>query len=451
MREQHGTQKNTSPLLLAIVAACFGISVWVMAPGWLTVDSLNHYVDAKAGVYHDMFPVLLSWIWNKLMVFGDSPLPMLVLNLAPYWAGFYFLSEAARSRIGNWAALVPLLGFWPGIFEQVGFVWKDIIFATMMLFAWSVVIAAYFQERRPRRWERIAIPIALTIAVGVKPNGITALPFVFGAWFYVEGRRALVRTSLVSIAASLAVTAVAYGITMPSKIVRQQNFMGQYTQIYDLLGMSAGTGKVLLPSYITDQRSSDIADIRKEYWAGGVPSYFFNKNAQGDLTTSDRAKIDELFAKWSDAIKEYPSEYLHHRWENLAVQLRLGAYTPAWVGEPGIWENPLIPPFKENPISRALGDSIKGMPWAYLPWVYGLLALLSLAVSLTLTRDRLLPLLLGASSFAFFAPHFFVLPAADYRYLYYCYLAAFAAAIMAVAGLTTKPLGAAREIPAEYA
>ncbi len=423
-------------MLIGIVVVCFAASVWVMSPGWLTRDSLNHYIDAKMGVYHDMFPVLVSWIWNKLMVFGDSPLPMLILNLAPYWAAFYFLAEAARTRIGGWASLVPLLGLWPGIFEQVGFIWKDIIFGAMMLFAWSVLIAAYFQQRKLFAWEKLVLPVALTIAVGVKPNGITALPFVFGAWFYVEGRRRLIRTSLLSIAASLAVTVVAYGITAPSTIIRQHGFMWQYTQIYDLLGMSARTGEILLPDYITSQRSPQITEIRKAYSLGGIPSYFFHD--QGNLATSDPVQTDELFKKWITAVKTYPREYLHHRWENLAAQLRLGAYTPAWVGEPGILESSLIPPFEENLISSSLGTSIKTMPWAYLPWVYGLLALLSLGISLTLTRERTLPLLIAGSSFAFFAPHFFVLPAADYRYLYYCYLAAFAAAVVAIAGLTPK-------------
>jgi hypothetical protein len=426
---------HTSLRLVVLAGICFGISIWAMAPGWLTTDSLNHFVDARAGVYRDMFPVLLAWIWNKLLFLNDGPFPMLVLSVAPYWAGFYYLAEAARVRVGSWAILIPILGFWPGIYEQVGFIWKDIIFGTMTLFVWGAITAAYFQKRKLRLWERIVVPIALIIGVGVKPNGITALPFIIGAWLYIEkgSIKNFLQISIASVVASVAIALTAFTLTAPSKIIKQENFMWQYTQIYDLLGMSVASNKVLLPPYITEQRSADIAELRKSYWAGGVGPFFFHKG--GSLATADRTQIKELFTDWHAAIKKYPLEYLQHRWANLSAMLRIGEFTPAWVGEPGIWENPLIPPFNNNIISDALGASIKKMPWAYLPWAYAALAGIFLVISLLFTRERILAALMAASSAAFFGPHFFLLPAADYRYLYYCYLMAFATGVVAIAGL----------------
>lgn len=427
-----GVQKNTSLLLIAIAFGFFALSVWGMAPGWLTTDSLSHYVDAKQGVYRDMSPILLTWLWNKLLVFSDGPLPMLVLQLLAYWGGFYFLSEAARTRIGPAAPLILLCGLWPGVFEQVGFIWKDIIFGTMMLLAWSILVAAYFQQRCLRTWEKVALVVALIISVGVKQNGITSVPFVFGAWFYLEGKfkKSFVRISAAAVAATVAVTAFSMALTMPSKIVRQGNLIWQYTQIYDVLAISIAENTVLLPKHITDQRTDQLSELRKYYWPGGMNSFFFQKG--GTLGSTDPTEIDELRKAWISAVTAYPKDYLAHRWDNLSVMLRLGAYTPAWVGEPGIWENPFIPPFKETALSEALGTTLKTMPWAYLPWIYIVLAGVSFFFSMVFAQKRAIPLLLFASSGAFFAPHFFVLPAADYRYLYFCYLMAIVAVVVAL-------------------
>lgn len=433
-----GVRKNTSLLLVVAAFGCFAISVWGMSPGWLTTDSLSHYVDAKQGVYRDMSPILLTWLWNKLLVFSDGPLPMLVLQLLAYWGGFYFLSEAARTRVGPAAPLILLCGFWPGIFEQVGFIWKDIIFGTMMLLAWSMLVAAYFQQRYLRTWEKVVLVAALIISVGVKQNGITAVPFVFGAWFYLEGkfRKSFIRISAAAVAATVAVTAFSIVLTMPSKIVRQGNLIWQYTQIYDLLAISVAENTVFLPKHITDQRTGQLSELRKYYWPGGMNSFFFHKG--GTLGSTDPVEIDALRKAWLSAVIAYPKDYLAHRWDNLSVMLRLGAYTPAWVGEPGIWENSYIPPFKETTLSEALGATLKTMPWAYLPWMYVVLAGVSFLFSMLFAKNRAIPLLLFASSAAFFAPHFFVLPAADYRYLYFCYLMAMVAAVIALIDFVSR-------------
>lgn len=427
---------SISLVLLSI--CCFIISYTVMYPGWMTTDSLSQFFDARRGVYRDATPVLMSWLWNKLLIVDNSPAPMLFLNLIAYWLGFYLLADAFRTKFGLWSLLVLLFGFWPGVFEQVGFIWKDILFGTFLFAAWSIAIRSSFHNRLIYRYELCLVFILCLIGVGVKTNGIVSLPFLFMYIAHIQGyfHGQWLRNLLASSSLAVATFIVSIAITLPSEKIRQGNVMVQYTMIYDLLGISARTKNNLFPQYIHIQREEQLSNLQTAYSLGGMNSFFFKENTS--LVTMDESEQTELLTKWILAIKEYPVVYAKHRLENLSSMMRIGYFTPAWVGEPGIWENDYDLSYTSNILSDALGNTIKSHPWMYLPWLYAIICITSYG-ALLFSERRVEGNYLFLSIVAFVAPHVFLLPAADYRYLYFSYLGTIALLVLAITSVFKTP------------
>ncbi|MBI4921941.1 MAG: hypothetical protein HY834_09350 [Devosia nanyangense] len=429
-------QRMIPAAVLAVALACFAVSLWAMFPGWMTTDSLSQYLDAKTGVYRDQTPVLMSWLWNKLLPLSDGPLPMLVLDLLGYWGGFALLALGARDRIGWWACLIPLVGLWPGVLEQVGFVWKDIVFGTLMFCAWAALIRRRLRRESPRLGDDILVIVACVVGFGVKPNGIAVVPFLVAYWFVLHGwlqSRWWLRAA--AVVAITAMTVPAGNLLLTGSTVRSSgNMLAQYTAIYDLLGLGVRTESVLLPDYILAQRGCTLEQLRPFYYSGGMNGFFFDKKG-GSLATLDLQQQQELGAKWLAAVTRLPGVYLRHRWDNLASMLRLGYLTPAWVGTPGIGDNKYGLTFTPNVLSDLLGATLTASPWMFIPWLYAALHLAAYALVMLRGSERLLATMLTLASGAFFAPHLFVLPAGDYRYLYFCYLCALAMAVVAVVDL----------------
>lgn len=199
--------------------------------------------------------------------------------------------------------------------------------------------------------------------------------------------------------------------------------MAQYTMIYDLLGISALTDENWFPPYIQQQRQDQLSNIQEAYTPGGMNAFFFKGNTS--LVTLNKSERRELTTQWIAAISQHPYAYAQHRWYNFSSMLRIGYFTPAWVGEPGIWNNNYGFSFTPNPISNFLALSIKLYPWMYIPWIYAVICILSYCL-LRFYFKKTTGTYLFLAVVAFVAPHFFVLPAADYRYLYFAYLGTFA-------------------------
>lgn len=436
-----GPAAGPSLYLVLAAALCFFFSLLVMYPGWMTTDSFSQFFDARRGVYRDSTPVLMSWLWNKVLFISDGPAPMLALNLASYWAGFYWLADATRARGGRWSLLVLPVGFWPGIFEQVGFIWKDIIFGTFLFAAWALAVRAKFHGRPMRCYELGLVAVFCIVGVGVKPNGITALPFLFMFIAAVQGAFTgrLVKNFLVSCALSVAVFLSGVVPTLPSEKIRQGNFMVQYTMIYDLLGISSISDRNWLPPYIVAQRQDLLADIDNTYTLGGFGHFIFKGNTS--LITMKEDEQIALAQQWLAAVIEHPGIYAMHRWGNLSYMLRVGHATPAWVGDPGIWENEYGLSFTPNPVSDYLGASIKELPWMFLPWLYALICFAAFVLVMVSGRQRQTGAYMLLSVGGFVAPHLFILPAADYRYLYFAYLGTAALLIIAIAVSIVRDTG----------
>jgi glycosyltransferase involved in cell wall biosynthesis len=406
--------------LIAMIGFVF--SILAFFPGWMSPDSFAQYSDAKRGLYSDWHPILMAWWWRQLDQWYAGPGLFLIQNLVLYWGAWCLLALASRRWVGRYAYLIPLLGFWPGLLFPLGQIWKDIVFACSMFFAWAVLINAYAHSRKLKFIERAGVFILALFALGVKTNGMVALPFLLGFWVYVEGwqKSSWVRQVVLSLSISFMVVAASTVIVPQDRIIKMSPF--QYTQTYDLLAISVKTGKNLLPSYITSRVGGEPDQLKKLYRAGGNDALFYNTS--GSLITTNPIELSELNNLWIDAVTKNPEFYLMHRLDNFAALLRWGEKTTAYVASPQIDTNPYGFNFKKNRLSIWLTLQTDRHPWMFFPWIYLSILLIAMCALFFFKWNRFLVLSMGGSAIVFVLPHFFIAPAADYRYLYYAYFCA---------------------------
>ena len=392
-------------------------------PGWMSNDSIIQYREARAGVFNDWHPVLMAWWWRQLDRVYQGPALFLFQNLLMYWGGLGLLANAIRRDAGRRAYLIPLVGFWPAWLFVLGEIWKDVAFACSLFMAWAIILNAFFWQRRTAWFERCMLIVLLSFAVGVKTNGIVAIPFAVAFWLHNEKVRFGVRFLASATLITLTIFVLPIGVSSALQVKHDNSF--QYTQVYDLLAVSAKNERNLLPQYINMRVQLTDAELKDAYSVGHNNNFFYGLT--GDLVgLRAPAPVDaaELKKSWINAIKDHPLDYIKHRWDLFLSLLRVGQPAAAYVASPLVVNNEFGITFNANPISNWLNEQPQAHPWLFYPWIYLLLTLFATVGALIKKKHRILVTLVAGSSFAFVAPHLIIAPATDFRYLYYSYFCA---------------------------
>ncbi|MBD2750013.1 hypothetical protein IC232_25420 [Microvirga sp. BT688] len=412
---------------------CFLISLATFFPGWMSNDSVDQYGQALLGAYSDWHPPLMAWWWKQLLKVNNGPAPLLVQNLLMYWCAWGLLATAVQTQQAErsiWVVLIPIVGLWPGLVFPLGQIWKDICFAVSLFLAWMIALQAHLRERRTS-WAQRAVILALaTFAVGVKPNGVVVLPFIFGymalkeEWF----GGAIFRSATAALFLSGGCFLGSAVPLLQSQVVKTHSF--QYTQIHDLLAISVKTNQGLLPAYVMVEVNAAGHTLQQLYSPGSANGIFYSLGTP--IRTTDAERLRDLNSRWLAAVANHPIEYLQHRWEYSKELMRIGKSAAAFVAAPMTVTNPYGHDFRPNVMSNILSSISEAMPWLYFPWIYALLLIGAWAVLLFARRLIAFAAALSASAVCFVAPHFVIGPASDFRYLYYAYLCSAILAVLAV-------------------
>ncbi|WP_170298756.1 hypothetical protein [Massilia eburnea] len=414
-----------------MIALGIVVSGWAFFPGWMSNDSLIQYREARAGAFNSWHPILMAWWWRQLDHLYQGPAPFLFQNLIMYWCGIGLLTKAIGRNAGRLAYIVPIFGLWPALFFVLGEIWKDVAFACSMFMAWAIVINAYCWQRKTSTLEKGILVILLVFAAGVKTNGIVAIPFLIFFWLNNDGVGRGIR--LVALTFTIFSASVLVPFTMTRSLEVKLDNPLQYTQVYDLLAISVKTRQNLLPRYINERINLSQDELEKTYVVGQNDRLFYGYTK--DLVGLRAPSLDEatkLQDSWLKAIKDHPVSYLTHRWDNFLSLLRIGHSTAAFVASPAVVQNEFHIKFDSNGISDYLSVMPLTHPWIFYPWVYHLLTLIAAAASFLKKTHRSLAAAVLGSSFAFIAPHFFIVPASDFRYLYYSYFCSLIMVCLAV-------------------
>lgn len=431
--------------IIYLIIAFFGflISILTFFPGWMSPDSVAQYANAQVKTYSDWHPVLMAIWWRQLNFIYEGPGLFLIQNLVLYWTSLLLLTFAFDKIFGFRAILFLLVGFWPGLLFPLGMIWKDIIFAISVIFVWAIFWEKYTYKSSFNNFVRFIIVVLLLFSFGVKTNGLVLLPIMFYVWFTLEQcfeNRWITKFFMAIVATGLIVFTNMF-ITYSNNVVKTYPF--QYTQTYDLLAISVATNENLLPNYINEKLSNTNYKLKELYFIGDNNLLFYN--AVGNLMILEKNDLNDLNHKWFSSILKYPKEYFIHRYNNFISMMRIGEIWPASIAAAVIVENQYGLVFSKNTFSDLLSSTVDKYKYIYFPWVYMIILVVSLVGLNMLRKDKFMINMFGLSAFVFIAPHFFILPAADYRYLYYSYFVAIIVGVLFLLHLFDKIFRIANE------
>jgi hypothetical protein len=448
----------------ALWFASAGTALYVMLaaafPGVYTSDTVKQLIQALTGSFGDWHPPWMAWFWSVLIGLTGRVESLLFFHLGLLLLGV--VSWAAvfrRLEHPTLASLLPLLLLSPLVLGYSTMVWKDVGFAYALFLASGLVALVLTGCGR-------APPLAasagalLFFAVGIRINGLLAvLPGIAAlAWRFLPARSGTLRRAAGVASVSMGCLAlVPAGLALHAKAIgTSEEYPFQYVQLYDLAGLTARTGRNLLPGYVPAGR--DIPAMREEYrkallW--GNANHLIYPRGEGAAPlplTTQPGRQRELAVSWRRAIRQEPVAYLAHRFSVVAALMGHRTY-PYQLQSADEREDML-----REPRAKLGGAQLASAPlpgavtcrylvqriltfwrgsFLYSGWFW-LGVLLATAIAGWLRKNAPaghIMFLLSASGLLYLAPYLVVAPASDFRYLYWCALAGTLAALLGGAGL----------------
>jgi hypothetical protein len=345
---------GTVGVLLA-AGALLAVSLAVFWPGYVEYDSVGQFEQVLSGRYEDWHPPVMARLWALLHPLGGGAGPMLVVQLAGYWAGFGLIAAGlARGARRGAAIAVLLIGCWPPFLGWEGVVLKDGQLLAALLAGTGLIGFWRLADRRMPRWACGLAAVAIGYALLVRANAVFAVaPLVAGllpCWSL--RRRILTAAALVVLTLGLAPT-INHRLlgAMPSGVERTQ-------PIYDLAGIAVRAGPVAGGFTVDEARVLAARDcVRPFFW-----DPLGEDSRCGRITLRLRhAPPGQLYATLARAAAAHPVAYAAHRLAHLNSTLRW--WTPA------SWPN-AAPATGSEPNTFGLGQP--GRPAIIWQWLAAL-------------------------------------------------------------------------------
>jgi hypothetical protein len=456
-------------LLLIVTLSVAGllVSLAVNYPGFMTYDSVEQLLDARAGAYTDWHPPLMAALWRLTDRVIPGPFGMLLLQSALIWSGTALVMRAWFSRRASiaWSLLPVAVVLFPPVFSISGGIVKDVLMWAAFVLALGLAgTMRPYSAQSPSRFglHLAATLLALGLAVMLRYNAVfAAIPILTLCTARALGppnrRRLMIAAAFGFIGCAALVLAGA----------RLSNAMAAYHRqpwisvaIFDISGII---------SHLHDRQEQqalyDRIPVRIRA-PGGLdrllatyPSYYwetpFAKNPQQAafacpisddtprlhhlsrfdtcffLNPEESSAIGHL---WLRTIARHPLLWLYHRAQ---VFRHVLSSNDTHVWEPIFMSQPRGPTLtaadlsariygkhvpRLNRAQRAINDFFQQLAnsWLYRPWIYFLLGLAVLAFAVRrwdwAYRDVIL---IAASGIAHDAGLFFLAPSADFRYSHF--------------------------------
>ncbi|MGW0612818.1 hypothetical protein [Streptomyces sp. NPDC002788] len=408
--------------LAAVAAGCCLATILVFAPGYLSPDSLDQLRQARGTTpLTDWHPPVLSLVWRALIAVTGSIASMLVLQSLVFWGALWVMAwcvwALTASRAGSLAVLG--LGLLPFVLTFVGVVWKDVHAAFALLAAGAVAFTGLrIRDRRVHpavRWGLLWLGVLfLAYAMLVRKNAfLAAIPvfvmLVLALW-RDPGRRTWVMCTA-ALVAGLVVPAAA--ISLFAKPLQTEQ--GAQIMLDDLVHVlrvdelrSADVSPDLRDRLVASARECErIGALSDAYWA------CYERPADGL-----RGDSDEITSLWLREMSGHVPQYLQYR-------LRLFTSLLFETGYPykaGVSRNDLgievAHPRLEDMLDTYVNGIVTDLRWLFRGWFW-LAAALMLAVRPGKGTFSMPIRALGISSAAYILGYLPIMPATDFRYLYW--------------------------------
>ncbi|WP_030236563.1 MULTISPECIES: hypothetical protein [unclassified Streptomyces] len=428
--------------LAAVAAVCCLGTILVFAPGFLSPDSLDQLRQAEGRTpLTDWHPPVLSLVWRALIAVTGSIMSMLVLQSLVFWGALWVLSWSVWELTGSRAGSLAVLGLGPTPFVLTfaGVVWKDVHAAFALLAACAVAFTGLrirdAGARPAVRWALLGLGVLfLAYAMLVRKNAfLAALPvfvlLVLALW-RAPGRRTWV-TCAAALAAGLVVPAAA--ISLFAQPLRTEQ--GAQIMLDDLVhvltvdelrsaDVPPGLRDRLAASARECARTGALSDA---YWA------CYERPADGL-----RGDADEITSLWLREMSGHVPGYLQYRLRLFATLL----FETDYVYKPGITSNDLGVEVAHPQLEAMLGTYVNGMAadlrWLFRGWFWLAVALV-LAVRPGQGMFSMPVRALGVSSAAYILGYLPIMPATDFRYVYWPAIACSLGLLLLWLGRGTTP------------
>ncbi len=325
----------------AVVAAAalllFLASLVLFWPGVATYDSVGQFGQALAGDYDDWHPPVMAHAWAALhRAFGGAAEPMLVLQMALYWAGFGLIATAlAQERQVSAAGAVLAIGAMPLFLGWQAVVLKDTQMLGAALAACGLVAWWRLRGRRVPSWAGGVVALLLGYAILIRANAVFAMVPLAVMLFGPRTRWARLALVVVGTGAVLAVAPVINHALLdatPSGVERT-------AALYDLAGTAVRTPDAPVGLSVAETRAVAARRcVKPLFWDPlGTPERC--APVMGRLRA---LPVGELYRLLVAAIARHPLAYAEHRLAHLnsterwLVPLHWPAAAPPAASEPNM-------------------------------------------------------------------------------------------------------------------
>ncbi len=336
--------ERSAATIARVAALCAGVALTVgaFAPGYMSPDSVSQLLEARAGVYTDWHPPVMSVFWRLTDMVIPGPLGMLIVQVALFFLGLYLLFRAAEVPATLAVLLVFAVAFYPPHVSNLIVIWKDIGLGVALLL--SLALLLHGAARRSRWMAGISWAL-LSYGVAVRHNAPpAALPIALLAGQRLLGLSPWLRDTMPRLPRGLKVLALGLLFTGSSVLAGRvanhalarggQSHPVQQILLHDVLAVAIATGEPLLPSYLANQHASS-ENLRELYTPHEVPLFCCDDTPLRLRPTTDPRELAELRNSWRRALALSPGAYLKHRLAVLASLDGVGRSSvclPYWIG-----------------------------------------------------------------------------------------------------------------------
>jgi hypothetical protein len=419
----------------AVLAASYGLTLWIFYPGVMTWDAKFVYEDIAKGTLGDWQSPVMTLLWGLIDTIAPGPGSMFLLIATSYWLGFGLLSFVLATRARRAALLLPILSLMPPAFAFVGIIWRDVLFATCWLLAAGVAFAV--SERPPPiRMPAQMLALAL-VAMGVllRPNALLAAP-ILAAYASWPTRFSLRRTAILLVPAAVGFFALVQLVYYGALGATPQHPL-QSIMIFDLGGISHFAKENQYPVDWSDSENALLLNTCYQptqwdiYWRL-EPCDFVMGKIEREKALFGTSAIPKA---WLLAIGLHPLAYLQHRlvfmWSFLAAD-----NLTMWLADV---DHPMQQVFPDRAAFTALvsvHNMLKPTPLLRAgSWLLACFALCCLGSRRSGTREGAFVLGVCGSATIYVTTFLFVGVASDFRYGYWAVLAAISGAVVLASGV----------------
>jgi hypothetical protein len=431
-----------------VTLAGFTFALALLYPGQYPFDSAYQLWQARNGVFSNITPVPMVWLWSLLLDVFGNPSSLLCLNLVMFWAGLGLCSQALRAPLWLKLAGVLLVGLNPLALVQMAHLLSDAHMTALLFLAIGLIAQSL---RTGSRALIVAACILLIYAGTIRQNALIAIvPLGPLALLALRRQRRIGKGAVLAAMITAGALTAMVATTLDRLIATERHSVWQILALWDLAAISVATDQLQLPPF-THGDGLTVAELREAGAFSPVSTTYLFSHSKSGINDGFAYPYSgeqqwKLAQAWWAAVREHPLAYMTHRAQTAA--LLFGRQSEAPQGMPYFevrWAYADNPPLPTPWFAHAQQQLYRLAGQLTPTWLFSALPLVLIDAAAFLLAWRRRPglhasLALGISSSALmYAASFLVLaPSVELRYLTWPMLAALPALAFALSAPSNR-------------